>query len=82
MEADIESFIIRMRVVLNDIAFVIRQLFPANTRGLKGPRGGTHPKNREMSIIDIIEFLEKEGTDYPELANAFSWRRYVDRSPP
>ena len=24
-----------------------------------------------MSIIDLIEFLEKEGTDYPELANAF-----------
>ena len=80
LDADIESFIIRMRVVLNDIAFVVWQLFPSNTRGLKGPSGGTHPKNQEMSIVDLTTFLERTQADYPELANAFGKAKsWIDR---
>ena len=80
LEADIESFIIRMRVVLNDTAFVVWQLFPSNTRGLKGPSGGTHPKNREMSIVNLTKFLERAKADYPELANAFGEAQsWIDR---
>ncbi len=72
LDADLESFIIRFRIVLNDVAYVIWQLLPKNTRGLKGPRGGTHPKNREMSVFLLSDFLTANASTYPELAAAFS----------
>lgn len=72
LEADIENYIIRLRIVLNDIAFVTRQLLPKHTRGLKGPSGSTHPKNQEMSILSLVEFLEKQNEIYPELAAVFT----------
>lgn len=72
LDADIENFIIRFRIVLNDIAYITWQLLPKNTRGLKGPRGGTHPKNKEMSISTLASYLEKQNATYPELAAAFS----------
>lgn len=72
IEADIENFIIRFRIVLNDIAYVVWQLLPQNTRGLKGPRGETHPKNREISVLALANFIEKNANNYPDLAAAFS----------
>lgn len=72
LDADIESYIIRFRIVLNDIAYVVWQLLPSNARNLKGPRGGTHPKNREMSVFSLAEFLVAHTEKYPELAQAFS----------
>ena len=72
LAADIENFVIRMHVVLNDIAYVVRQLLPKNVRGLKGPGGGTHPKNQEMSIIDMIDFLIESADQFPELSAAFA----------
>lgn len=71
LDADIENYIVRFRIVLNDIAYVIWQLLPSNTRGLKGPRGGTHPRNREMSIFTLAEYLKDQCAIYPELAAAF-----------
>ena len=80
LDADIEDFIIRMRVVLNDIAFLVWQLFPSNTRGLKGPSGGTHPSNQEMSVVNLTKFLKRTQTDHPELAKAFSdAESWIDR---
>lgn len=75
LEADIENFIIRFRIALNDIAYVVWQFLPRYTRGLKGPRGETHPRNREVSILALAEFFEKNNTNYPELAAAFSSAR-------
>ncbi|MBK7540814.1 MAG: hypothetical protein IPI57_03130 [Candidatus Competibacteraceae bacterium] len=72
LDADVESFIIRFRIVLNDIAYVIWQLLPKNTRGLKGPRGGTHPRNREMSVFLLTEYLTANASTYSELTTAFS----------
>jgi hypothetical protein len=72
LDADVESFIIRFRIVLNDIAYVIWQLLPNNRRGLKGPRGGTHPKNREISAFLLSDYLTANALTYPELAAAFS----------
>jgi hypothetical protein len=72
LEADIESFIIRFRIVLNDVAYVVRQLLPTSLRGLEGPKGNRHPKNQEVSISDVVRFLGKNSTEYTELANAFS----------
>jgi hypothetical protein len=68
LDSDIESFIIRMRIVLNDVAFVLRQLLPAQAPGLKGPKGATHPRNREMSMSSLITYLTKQQHVYPELA--------------
>jgi hypothetical protein len=72
LDADIESFIIRFRIVLNDIAYVVWQLLPKNARSLKGPRGGVHPKNREVSVFSILDYLIANAAAYPELADAFS----------
>lgn len=72
LDADIENFIIRFRIVLNDIAYVIWQLLPNNARGLKGPRGGAHPRNREMSMFSLAEYLIANASTYPELSAAFS----------
>lgn len=72
LDADIENYIVRFRIVLNDIAYVTWQLLPSNARGLKGPRGGTHPKNREMSVFTLAGYLQGQSAIYPELAAAFS----------
>jgi hypothetical protein len=66
LEADIEGFIIRMRIVLNDIGYILWQLLPANHRGLKGPKGKTHPHNKEMSILKIAEFFRGASSEFPE----------------
>jgi hypothetical protein len=71
LDADLEYFIIRFRIVLNDIAYVIWQLLPNNPRGLKGPSGGTHPRNREMSVVSLTDYLNRNASTYPELSSAF-----------
>jgi hypothetical protein len=70
LDADIESFIIRFRIVLNDLAYVVRQLIPNNARGVKSPDGPTHPKNREMSIFKLSASLKQAAPLYPELSAA------------
>lgn len=81
LESDIESFIIRFRIVLNDLAFVTWQVLPPSSRGLKGPRGSSHPKNREISFFSLTEFLSENRNTYPELAKAFEktlqWAGYL-----
>lgn len=72
LDADIENYIIRFRIVLNDVAYAIRQLLPENARGIKGPSGRTHPRNREMSAFSLAESLNKDSASYPELAAAFA----------
>ena len=76
LEADLEHYIVRFRIVLNDVAFVVRQLLPSEVRGLKGPSGGVHPRNREMSMFSLSKYLLKHPDSYPEFARAFS--RTVD----
>lgn len=72
LDADIESYIIRFRIVLNDIAYTIWQLLPPNARGMKAPSGGTHPLNKEMSVFSLAESLQKNKATYPELASVFA----------
>lgn len=71
LDADIESFLIRFRIVLNDIAYVVWQLFPTNTRNLNGPRGGTHPKNREISFFTLAKHIRKTPLVNTSLAEVF-----------
>ncbi|MBU2591409.1 MAG: hypothetical protein ABIJ24_04555 [Nitrospinota bacterium] len=75
LDSDIESFIIRMRIVLNDTAFIIRQLLPKNEQGLKGPKGGVHPRNKEMSMMDIFKYIEKNPNDFHEFTNVLKQNR-------
>jgi hypothetical protein len=72
LDADIENFIIRFRIVLNDVAYVIWQLLPPNARGLKGPKGGVHPKNREVSFFTLKKYFLEQSSSYPELSQAFT----------
>ena len=74
LDADLENFIIRFRIVLNDIAYVTWQLLPKNARNLKGPRGSNriHSKNREISVFSLTEYLISNALIYPELSVTFS----------
>lgn len=72
LEADIEMFIIWLRVVMNDVAYIIRQVLPPDARSLKGPKGSVPPLNREMSIHDLLEFTEKNPDLFPELTTLLS----------
>lgn len=72
LDSDIEGFIIRFSIVLNDIAYVIWQLLPEDSRGLKGPKGCTAPKNKEMRIFILNKFLQEHKPTYPELASVLS----------
>lgn len=72
LESDIESFIIRFRVALNDISYLVWQVLPLNARGIKEPKGNRHPKNREMSISELVTCLAKNKTTYSELETVFS----------
>jgi len=66
LESDIESYMIRMRIVLNDTAFIIRQILPNQERGLKSPKGNVHPKDKEMSMMHLFEYIEKKPCKFPE----------------
>lgn len=71
LDSDLESFIIRFRVVLNDLAYSVRLMMPPNIRGFGPPKGRAHPKNREMSVFKLADFLISNLVDYPELALPF-----------
>lgn len=67
IESDIESFIIRHRIILDDISYIIRQILPENHQKLKGPKGDTHPRNKNVSIYDLIKFVKKQPKDFSSL---------------
>ncbi len=67
IESDIENYIIRQRIILNDIAYIVRQLLPNTIRGLKGLNDGAKSKNIEMSIMDLYKYLEKNTTEFEGL---------------
>lgn len=71
LEVDIESYIIRFRVILNDIAFIINQLLPNNIRGKKNPGGNVPDKDKEMSISNLMEFFEKHSKIDPQVFQEF-----------
>jgi hypothetical protein len=72
LEADLEHYIVRFRIVMNDVAFVVRQIMPSSLRGFKGLTGGVHPKNLEMSVFTLSAYLSKNVACFPELAQAFA----------
>ena len=72
LDADVESFIIRFRIVMNDLAYAVRLLMPQHARGLSAPTGETHPKNREMSVFKLANFLQSNSHDYPEFSTTFA----------
>ncbi|HRK04726.1 MAG TPA: hypothetical protein PLW14_06465 [Chlorobiota bacterium] len=74
LEADIESFIIRFQIVLNDIAYIVRQILPANARKIAGIRnkGGRLPENHEMSMNDLLKSFREGGEQYPEFKHALN----------
>lgn len=72
LEGDIEMFVIWLRVVMNDLAYIIRQALPPNAGSLKSPRGSVPPLNKEMSIHDLLCFTEKFSSQFPELTVLFS----------
>jgi len=72
LEADIENFIIRFQVVLNDLAYIMRQLIPEKAQGIAGYKGGVHPRNREVSMSDMIEKISKKSDEYQEFVDVLN----------
>jgi hypothetical protein len=64
---DIESFIIRLRILLNEVAFIIRQLYPNQVRGMPSPKGERRAENKEISINDLRKFTLKNPDFDPKL---------------
>jgi hypothetical protein len=67
LDADIESFIIRHRIILNDLASILRHLYPAGIRGMPSPRGAVDPSDRETSIWELEKFCAKNPGFHPGL---------------
>ncbi len=62
LDADLESYIVRHRVVLNSVAYMLWQLLELLAINIKiKPKGNSHPMNKEMSIFDLFKVLEKHG---------------------
>ena len=72
LDLDLENFIIRQRVVLNDIAYIVRQLLPKDARSMGKPKGGKHPANREYSVTTLVKDLGKNSQSFPEISSAFA----------
>lgn len=70
LDADIEAFIIRYRIVLNTLSFVIRQLYADQIKGLPQLRRTPYDKNKEVSFRDLHNFLKNNPTHHPALLNA------------
>ena len=60
LDADLESYIIRHRIILNDLGYILWQLLElfGISFGIK-PGGGTNPRNRELSFFDFAKALQK-----------------------
>lgn len=58
LDADLEGYVIRHRIIQNDIAYSIWQLLElcGFDIGLH-PKGGVHPKNKELSFFDLNKKL-------------------------
>lgn len=67
LENDMESFIIRLRILLNEVAFIIRQLYPSQVRGMPSPKGERRAANKEISINDLQKFILKNPEFDPKL---------------
>lgn len=71
LEEDVENFIIRFRVVLNDLAYALRNFYPSNLRGFPGLKGGVHPLNREFSFFDFFKFIKENPSFHQDLNEVF-----------
>jgi hypothetical protein len=78
---DVEHFIIRFRVILNDIAFLIRQQLSAQVRYLPEPHGPGAPQNHEFSMHDLIRFCTKQPRYDPYLTRLIECHRsWIDEN--
>ncbi len=75
LASDVESFIIRFRVILNDVAFVFRQLYPPKLQGLLQLEHGRRDRNKEMSFRELHKFLKRVPQLHPSLLAAIESNR-------
>lgn len=64
LASDLESFIIRFRVVLNDLACIIRKIYPHDVPGMPGFKSGG-----EISFFDLKKFFKNHKKIHPELSS-------------
>lgn len=79
---DIEDFIIRHNVLLNDVAFILRKFYTdKELQGLRGLSGAVAPQNREQSFNDFVDFFTIKNTSlHPELSALLLAKTNIFRS--
>lgn len=61
LDADLESYIIRHRIILNDLGYILWQLLELFEIKIGAkPKGGTHPRNKELSFFDFAKKLQSD----------------------
>lgn len=79
LASDLEHFIVRHNILMNDVALLIRKFYPENERGMPSPKGGVHPLNREQSFEELQKFFTiKRKELHPELKEVLS--RFVNKA--
>ena len=69
LAGDLEHFIIRHNILMNDLAFIIRQFYHSNVRSMPNPKGAGCPENKEQSFELICKFFMKINISYhPEFS--------------
>ncbi len=59
---EIEHFLMRLRVLLDEVAYVIRIRLPQTVRGLGQPKGPGPMQYKQFRINELLKFVQ----DYPE----------------
>lgn len=75
VEADVEHFLIRLRVVMDEISFVIRMSMPKVVRYLSQPGGEGNPDYYQFSINQFLRFTSKHKDIFPILTKLFDKNR-------
>jgi hypothetical protein len=66
-ELEIEHLLMRLRVLLDEVAYAIRILLPSNVRGLGGVKGPGPTKH--FSMTELLKFTKKYPKHFPLLTH-------------
>ncbi|MBW7975074.1 hypothetical protein [Bradyrhizobium sp. BR 10289] len=67
-ELEIEHLLVRLRVLIDELAYVIRVCMPPAIRGLSQPKGPGPLQYRQFSIRELLKFVRK----HPDVSTALT----------
>jgi hypothetical protein len=72
---EIEHFLMRLRVLLDEVDYVIRIRLPKTVRGLGQPEGPGPMQYKQFSINKLVKLVDKHPAFYPHLARLLNSNR-------